>query len=367
MQWLQNNNTCPLTRQPIEWVREVPQNVVQNQTEANDDDLGDNLWPNPQPQQQQQQPQQPPPLIDDDDDDESSESSEEEEEEEERILVDEGTVIGPRTREEFNDYFDINWEADDAWRNAQPAYQQQQQQQQQQPQQLSLYEQMRQDDMMDIEDSDDDMMDIDYELMNENQNQVNMQPPFAGNNPFHNYHLQQQPQGIFNNPFQQQPQGIFNNPFQQQPQGIFNNPFQQQQQGIFNNPFQQQEEDSDDMMDIDYELMNENRNQANRQRPFGGNNPFQRGGVDLVHYFYHIFVDGIEARDDWDRNNDRKDEAKIEKFFRDNESRRRYYVDLSDLTTGYIVLSFKSGEPSKIPENIRINSKINLRRRSRIP
>ena len=121
------------------------------------------------------------------------------------------------------------------------------------------------------------------------------------------------------------------------------------------------------MLASDYELMNENRNQANRQRPFGGNNPFQRGGVDLVHYFYHIFVDGIEARDDWDRNNDRKDEAKIEKFFRDNESRRRYYVDLSDLTTGYIVLSFKSGEPSKIPENIRINSKINLRRRSRIP
>ena len=38
--WLENNNTDPLTRQPIQWVIEVPQNIVQNQITANDyDDL----------------------------------------------------------------------------------------------------------------------------------------------------------------------------------------------------------------------------------------------------------------------------------------------------------------------------------------
>ena len=47
--WLQSNNTCPITRQPIEWVREVPQNVVQNRDEVDDDELGDNLQAPPPP------------------------------------------------------------------------------------------------------------------------------------------------------------------------------------------------------------------------------------------------------------------------------------------------------------------------------
>ena len=56
--WLENNNTDPLTRQPIEWVIEVPQDIVQNQLTANDyDDLiferlvcnscVSHLWPDP--------------------------------------------------------------------------------------------------------------------------------------------------------------------------------------------------------------------------------------------------------------------------------------------------------------------------------
>ena len=49
-QWLQNNNTCPSSRVPIEWVREVPQHLVQNRDilqVADNHLLAGNLWEQP--------------------------------------------------------------------------------------------------------------------------------------------------------------------------------------------------------------------------------------------------------------------------------------------------------------------------------
>ena len=59
-------------------------------------------------------------------------------------------------------------------------------------------------------------------------------------------------------------------------------------------------------------------------------NPFPKG-FDLVHYFYHIFVDGKKHMDDWDRNNDFKDEAKIKKILGIMNLYFKIFLILSDL------------------------------------
>ena len=77
--------------------------------------------------------------------------------------------------------------------------------------------------------------------------------------------------------------------------------------------------------------------------------------IDLVHYFYHIQVNGEDVRDGWDQSNDYRNEETINTYFDNNRSiYPREHVDLSDMTTGYLVLSFDSGEVSKIPETITL-------------
>lgn len=71
LQWLQNHTTDPLTRNPIQWVRQVPPNLL-NQSQVDDNDLGNLLYQAPPPPPLQlpplpplQLPQpQPPPLTD---------------------------------------------------------------------------------------------------------------------------------------------------------------------------------------------------------------------------------------------------------------------------------------------------------------
>ena len=92
-----------------------------------------------------------------------------------------------------------------------------------------------------------------------------------------------------------------------------------------------------------------------------------------------IQVNGEEVHDDWDRNNDFKNEAKIKNYFENNRSIfPKEHVNVDDMTNGYLVLSFNSGEPSKIPETIQIidydelglpiidNTNITLKKKNRV-